>query len=427
MAWQSRRAVGYRQHDSVHADLMKPRITNNLLQHPDDRRALERVRVIAGPLAKVLTIPLDLHAKQEAFKLQGTALRVGEQALPRLWAIHNRAARTLELDQVPPLYAIAGPLNAYTTGYQHPLVAISSEALVELADDEASFVLGHELGHYRCGHCGFHTMAQMIAVQGTKLCGAVIPGLSTAASLALTPALSAFGRRSEFTADRAGAIACGSIESSIRALAKLAGFPYRGGHTIDPLALIQQGLDFESSMDASVLNTLSVTKSLLTASHPFTCLRALELKRWEDAGGLEDITAPVNPQLAAKQPLWNSKKLAEFADPIHSTLANWLHKKTGQSLKSARRSVVSWLGGLSPQLRVGDLEVCGLELTTEKASANQLSTKLNAYSNVDGKVIKTVFQIAAAMAWDEAPAELRTWFTQQPSAALRTTLLPIVR
>jgi Zn-dependent protease with chaperone function len=52
--------------------------------------------------------------------------------------------------------------NAYTTGFTHPVVVVTSGLLEIVDDEELQFILGHELGHVKCGHVLYMTMAEYL-------------------------------------------------------------------------------------------------------------------------------------------------------------------------------------------------------------------------------------------------------------------------
>jgi len=78
--------------------------------------------------------------------------------------------------------------------------------------DELRFVVGHELGHVRLGHTTLNSLVGGMA-------GIPSPFV---ASAVLTTAFLWWNRACEFSADRAGLLACGNPSKAVSALVKLA-------------------------------------------------------------------------------------------------------------------------------------------------------------------------------------------------------------
>ena len=86
---------------------------------------------------------------------------------------------------------------------------LHSGLLEYLTDDELLFIVGRELGHIKHGHTRW---LSIIAP-----CGSAIPGLNLL--------YGHWQRKADYTADRAGLIACGSLDAAVRAILKLAAGP----------------------------------------------------------------------------------------------------------------------------------------------------------------------------------------------------------
>jgi len=62
--------------------------------------------------------------------------------------------------QPPHLFIQNDPFpNAYTYGYTNPFVVVTTGLLKDFDEDELTFILGHELGHFKCGHTLYNTVA----------------------------------------------------------------------------------------------------------------------------------------------------------------------------------------------------------------------------------------------------------------------------
>jgi Zn-dependent protease with chaperone function len=83
------------------------------------------------------------------------------------------------------------------------LIVLNSATIDHFKDDELKFVLGHEYGHIQNAHVIYHLMVRWV-------------------TFPLSLYLQKWKRYSEITADRAGLICSGNLNSSIKALIKLA-------------------------------------------------------------------------------------------------------------------------------------------------------------------------------------------------------------
>ena len=86
-------------------------------------------------------------------------------------------------------------------------------------------------------------------------------------------------RMSEFTADRAGLLACQNIDAAISAIIKMSGLPIKYFDKMDKDAFIKQAKEFKESFSGltdKAIKTLTIAGS----SHPWTVLRAAELITW---------------------------------------------------------------------------------------------------------------------------------------------------
>src|SRR5262249_37083181 len=141
-------------------------------------------------------------------------------------SLHKLVARCSEVLSlpVPDVYVTQSPvLNAYTVGHRRTCVVLHSALVEALTGDELSFVIGHELGHIKCGHGIYRQMGDLLLRFWDAVTSLIpVPGLG----LARIPLLIAFWewyRRAEYTCDRAGLLCVQDPQPAMKALAKLAG------------------------------------------------------------------------------------------------------------------------------------------------------------------------------------------------------------
>ena len=103
--------------------------------------------------------------------------------------------------------------------------------------------------------------------------------------MAIVTALREWFRKSELSADRAGLLVGQDLQASMRGLMKLAGGNHLHSMNVD--SFLAQAEEYESGGDLrdSVLKIMNV----LPRSHPFTTVRAAELKKWAESRDYQRI------------------------------------------------------------------------------------------------------------------------------------------
>lgn len=137
--------------------------------------------------------------------------RVSEENFPVIDRLVDQACYRLQMPR-PHVYVQQDPtLNAYASGFLNgQWIVIHSEMLSSLDKEELLFVIGHELGHIRYGHT---TLLNFISHSGSH----PIPIVTTILGLIFK----AWSRKAEYTADRAGLLACRNPNAAGTALLKL--------------------------------------------------------------------------------------------------------------------------------------------------------------------------------------------------------------
>jgi Zn-dependent protease with chaperone function len=184
------------------------------------------------------------------------------EAVPQLAGLVRETARRLGVRNVKTYVAAAPVLNAYTFGLADPKVIVLYSGLFRVMDrDEVQFILGHEMGHVQLGHTWLNSLLGGMAG---------IPSPFGAAVL-LYAAFRWWNRACEFSADRAGLLACGRPEKAISALVKIA---TRG--EAQTAQSQQQALVLLERQD----DDLGHVFNELLSTHPLIARRIDELKRY---------------------------------------------------------------------------------------------------------------------------------------------------
>ncbi|MBW5481361.1 M48 family metallopeptidase [Streptomyces bambusae] len=260
-----------------------PGISSRAYEHPADRSALVALRKLNGfdTVFKALSALLPERSLRLAFLSE--SVRVGETQFPHLHAMLRDACWILDLEKVPQMYVQQDPMpNAMCIGLDEPIIVVST-GLVELLDEEEMrAVIGHEVGHALSGHAVYRTILLFLTTLALKV--AWIP-LGNVAIMALVTALREWFRKSELSADRAGLLVGQDVQASMRGLMKIAGGNHLHEMNVD--AFLAQAEEYEASGDLrdSVLKILNV----LPRSHPFTTVRAAELRKWSQSRDFQRI------------------------------------------------------------------------------------------------------------------------------------------
>lgn len=245
-------------------------------EHNFDKTALKTVKSI--PLLPEMTKKLLTWTivKQDIISMCGSNFHVTQSACSELSSLTSEVFRTLDLDHRPEVYVEQNYyINAYTTGHQEEaFIVLSSGAVDKLSDNELQFVVGHEAGHILSGHVLYHLMC---AYLGQLL--SLIPG----AKMATMGPLLYWNRMSEFTADRAGLLACQNLDSALSAIMKMSGLPEKYYETASVEGFKQQAREFQDKY-ASTSDKLFKMIEIVTADHPWTVVRAAELIKWHESG-----------------------------------------------------------------------------------------------------------------------------------------------
>ena len=197
------------------------------LRHPRERSDLFIAVIAAGAMFLILSaltwgvcclwgaiglLFVAFMVAVENSHLKNTAKPLEED--PVLDRMLKEASGKLGID--PPKAYISGSkeVNAYTRGVISPVLVLNRGLIDTMDEGEISFVMGHELGHIKLRHFAIRTI----------LDARVRVPILVYLPLMLFRMLFLHGRLSrsmEYSADRAGLSACGSLEKAISTMIKL--------------------------------------------------------------------------------------------------------------------------------------------------------------------------------------------------------------
>lgn len=252
-------------------------LKSDRFRHPLDLEATTSLRRLPG--LDLLVRNLLGGVTEEFLYLNNIAasVLVGEQQLPHIHKLLVEACQILDLE-VPQLYLKQHPApNAYTMAVRgkKPFIVVHTSLVDLLTLEELQAVIAHELGHLKCEHGVYLTLANLI-VMAT---GGLVPGIGNAIAQGLQSQMLEWLRCAEFSCDRAALLVSQDPKTVISVLMKLSG----GSPQLAPLlnvdAFLAQARAYEDVSNASFGKMLSASQTE-QLTHPVPVLRAKEIDRW---------------------------------------------------------------------------------------------------------------------------------------------------
>lgn len=251
-------------------------LTADAFRHPLDLEATTALKRLPG--MDLVVRSLVGPVAEQFFYLDNiaTSVRVGPQQLPQYHQLLLEACQILDIEP-PQLYLKQHPApNAYTFALrgQQPFIVLHTSLVDLLTPEEVQAVMAHELGHLKCEHSVYLTLANLMILAATQL-----PPLGTLLAQGLQMQLLEWVRCAEFTCDRAALLVTQNPRLVISVLMKLAGGSPKLVNQLNLDAFIAQARAYDNATQDRMGEAL---KQLQTASltHPVPVLRAREIDRW---------------------------------------------------------------------------------------------------------------------------------------------------
>ncbi|MDB9314489.1 M48 family metallopeptidase [Spirulina sp. CS-785/01] len=248
----------------------------NHFRHPLDQQATQTLKQLPGLDIAVRNLLGSIG--EEFFYLNNIAssVQISEQQLPHLHQLLLEACQVLDLEP-PQLYIQQNPVpNAYTFAMRgkKPFMVLHTSLIEMLTPEEIKAVMAHELGHLKCEHGVYLTLANLI-----MLASNLLPTWGAVLAQSLQEQMLAWLRCAELSCDRAALLATQDPKTIMSVLMKLAG----GSPTIAPLlnldAFIAQAKAYDA-VSQSELGELLKAAQTTELTHPVPVLRAQEVDRW---------------------------------------------------------------------------------------------------------------------------------------------------
>ncbi len=307
-------------------------ISPRAFQHPADRAAtaaLQQVPYLDQVVRKVIELGYERALRQA---MLGSAVRLGQDQLPRIWVLEREVFHVLDLDDVPDLYMTQFPLaNALTFGSGRPVIVLSSPIVRLLDTDGLRVVIAHEAAHVLSAHVLYQTALVIIMQLSSRL--PVFAGLPL---LAIRTALLEWSRAAELSCDRAAALVTRDPLAVCRTLMAIA-----GGEEVDELnldAFMKQGLDYDEK--GSGLERLTRLFMHLNITHPMPVRRTHEVLTWVRGGEYDRIVDGSYVRRGQEPPL---REEAGAAQEHYASRVRDAFKDAGDSLGDVGQQLGEWL------------------------------------------------------------------------------------
>ena len=244
-------------------------------RHPLDKKATQALKRLPGLDIAIRSLLGPMG--EQFFYLENIAasVLVGPHQLPELHQSMVEACEVLDLE-VPQLYIKQHPVpNAYTFAMRgkQPFIVVHTSLIELLNPAEVQAVIGHELGHLKCEHGVYLTLANLLTLATSQL------PFGTVLMQSWQSQIMEWVRCAEFTCDRAALLATQDARTVASVLMKLSG----GSPTLSSQLNLDAFINQARSYDAiSESETGEMLKRLKTddLSHPVPVLRAREIDRW---------------------------------------------------------------------------------------------------------------------------------------------------
>lgn len=246
--------------------------------HPSDIKYLEKLKAIPGLESLISNTVAELREKYMTVNLRGSGIDVNDHSYSQLYEHLKKTAKAIGMSDVPGMSVLwEYDIHMATEGVKHPRLVLLSGAVDLLDDDELTFLMAHELGHLACGHQPYRILTITLYTSLLEL----VP-MGKQALMVVRPMALNWYRLSDYTADRVGLLACGSIDVALRTMVKMSGIPKKYFDNINIAAFIKQAEQFERD-SSGVMDKLIANMSRNASSAPWLVSRAAELFKWSNS------------------------------------------------------------------------------------------------------------------------------------------------
>lgn len=253
-------------------------------RHPLDLQATSSLKQLPGLDLMIRNLLGPLAEQFFYMENIASSVLVSEQQLPDLHKLLVEACRILDLEP-PQLYVRQHPVpNAYTFAMRgkQPFIVLHTSLIDLLTPEETQAVIAHELGHLKCDHGVYLTLANILILAAGQL------PLGTTLAQGLQAQMMEWIRCAEFSCDRAALLATQDARVVASVLMKLAGGSPTIAKQLNLDAFLAQARAYDeiSNDQLGALLQQAMTAQL---THPVPVLRAREIDRWASSKDYQSL------------------------------------------------------------------------------------------------------------------------------------------
>ena len=243
--------------------------------HDNDRKALDALRSIPGFNQLVKGFMKIYSERTMNIINMSSKVRLSPEQCPRIYSLLPPVCEKLCIP-VPELYLETNRTpNAYTSGDTSIFITVTTGLVELMSEEEIQTVLAHECGHILCHHVLYHTVGRIILNGAASLLG-----LGALVNTAMSTAFFYWLRCSEFSADRAAALFCGSPDRVAAVMMRLAGGCKELSDEINTEEFLRQAEEYAGYVGDSKWNKVLEFITLMNVDHPFLTVRAASIMSW---------------------------------------------------------------------------------------------------------------------------------------------------
>jgi Zn-dependent protease with chaperone function len=259
-------------------------------QHPLDIQATTNLKKVPLLTPLLKAVSGNIFEKQMRLMSIANSVRLGPNQGASVYQKFVKAAAILDIPELPEIYVSNRyVINAYAFGIKNYQITLFSGLIDALTEAELMAVIGHELGHVKCEHMLYKTMAYIIRFFGINFLQNLLPaGTGMIASLALLLAILEWERQAELSCDRAALLVVQDQDVVASTLSKLAGGSEKILPEINLEGILKQAEEYEDS-SGGFIEQLFKVNIMLAQTHPFPVLRAKEIIKWSGGEQYQNI------------------------------------------------------------------------------------------------------------------------------------------
>ncbi|MBK8562092.1 MAG: M48 family metalloprotease [Saprospiraceae bacterium] len=253
--------------------------------HPFDKKALHALQNTKGLdtlVKKLYEWGLETYLKQQFL---GSSLKLTQSNFPDVYDIFETACDLLDFKQRPTLYVMReGYFDCVSCGVENTIIVIGTDALEKFTEAELLFTFGREIGHIQCRHVLYSEIGQVMPVLMDALSSATL-GLGGLLSAGIQFALIEWLQCAQYTADRAGILACQDVTVACTALIKSAGLPAKYDPTLVLDDFKTQAIEFQGVNKNMILKFAKYA----TQNKGWEIARANQFFQWTESGEYRNV------------------------------------------------------------------------------------------------------------------------------------------